>query len=137
VADLFLITHHIPEHRHLFHFLETALSDGLVCSLRRHKKHRCVIPVGCLYCGHKTGHAWSILGDRHAHLACCAGIAIADQAPVGFMGYIPKRDSGFGEIVRDRHECRADDAKGMLNAVHLQDFYESLFRGHFGHDSSP
>jgi hypothetical protein len=29
----------------------------------------------------------------------------------------------FGEQVGDRHQGRADDAEGMLDAVHLQDLH--------------
>jgi hypothetical protein len=52
------------------------------------------------------------------------------------VGDVPERDSGLGEKVGDRHEGGADDAERMFDAVHLKDFNECFFRGHF-HYISP
>ena len=78
----------------------------------------------------ESGDAGTVLGNRHRDLAGCTGVAVADQAAVGFMGNVPKLDAGFRKQVRDRHEGRADDTKAMLNAMHLQNFDESFFCGH-------
>ena len=92
-----------------------------------------MVPVGGLDRRHEVGDARAVLGDRHAHLAGNAGVAVGDHAAGGLVRAVPERDAGCGEQVRDRHHRRADDSKGMLDAVHLQDFDEGLFGGHF-HD---
>jgi hypothetical protein len=89
-----------------------------------------VVPVGGLDGSDEARHAWSILGDRHRHLAGRARIAVADQAAVGLVRDVPEGDAGLGKEVGDRHEGGADDAEGVLDAVHLQHFHERFFRGH-------
>ncbi len=131
VAHFFLVADHVLEQRHLLDFLETALLDGLVRSLRRHQQHRRVVPVGGLDGGDEVGDAGPVLRDGHAHLAGGAGVAVGAHAGVAFVGTVPELDTGCGEKVRDRHHGRADDAEGMLDAVHLQHLDEGFFRGHF------
>ena len=43
----------------------------------------------------------------------------------------PKHDTGFRKNIRNRHEGRTDYAKGMFNAMHLQNFHKGFFSGHF------
>ena len=130
IAHLFLIADHVAEQRHLLDFLEAALPDRLVRRLRRHQQHRRVIPVGGLDGGDEVRDARAVLRDRHRDLAGRARIAVADQAAVGLVRDVPECDAGLGKQIRDRHECRTDDAEGMLDAVHLQDFHEGFFRRH-------
>ena len=47
------------------------------------------------------------------------------------MGAIPELDARCREQIRDRHHGRPDDAEGMLDAMHLEDFDEGLLSGHF------
>ena len=130
IANFLLIADHVLEQRHLFDFLEAALPDGLVGRLRRHHQHRRVIPVGRLDRGDEAGHARSVLRHGHRHLAGHARIAVGDQRRVALVRTVPEGDAGFRKQVGDRHHRRADDAEGMLDPVHLQDFDEGLFRRH-------
>ncbi len=136
IAHLFLVADHVAEQRHLLDFLEAALPDGLVRRLRRDQQHRRVIPVGGLDGGHEVRDARAVLRDAHRDLAGRARVAVAYVAAVALVRDVPERDPGFWKKIGDRHECRADDAKGMLDAVHLQDFHEGFFRRHF-HSYNP
>jgi hypothetical protein len=49
---------------------------------------------------------------------------------------IPEGDASLGKKVGNRHHGRADDAEGMLNAVHLEDFDKRFLSCHF-HDGNP
>ncbi len=84
----------------------------------------------------EVGDAGAVLGDHHRHLAGRAGVAVGHHPGVALMRAVPECDSGLWKEVRDRHHGRADDPERMLDAVHLQRFYESFFSGHF-HDNSP
>ena len=53
------------------------------------------------------------------------------------MGAVPEGDASFGKQIRNRHESRADDAEGMLDAVHLQNLDEGLLGGHAHGHSLP
>ena len=130
IAHLFLIADHVAEQRHLLHFLEAALPDRLVRRLRRHQQHRRVIPVGGLDGGDEIRDARPVLRDRHRDLSGRARIAVADQTAVGLVRDVPECDAGLRKQIGDRHECRTNDAEGMLDAVHLQDLHESFFRRH-------
>jgi hypothetical protein len=63
VAHLFLVADHVLEQPHLLHFLEAALTDGLVGRLRRDQQQRGVVPVGGLHRRHEVGDAGAVLGD--------------------------------------------------------------------------
>ncbi|GAA5628874.1 hypothetical protein Brsp05_04173 [Brucella sp. NBRC 12953] len=130
IADLFLIADHILEQCHLFHFLEAALTNGLVGRLRRYQQHWCVVPIGSFDRGHKASHTWPILGNGHAHLACHARIAVADQGRIGLVRAIPEGDARLGKQVGNRHHRRPDNPKCMFNSMHLQDLYERFLRRH-------
>ncbi len=90
-----------------------------------------MVPVSGFHRGDKTGNAGAVLRDSHRYLSGGARVAVADQSAIGFVRYIPECNPGFGEKIGDRHEGRADNAEGMLDAMHLQDLDEGLFSGHF------
>ena len=136
IAHFFLIGDHVGKQRHLLDFLKTTHPDGLVRRLRRHQQQGRVVPIGCLHGRDEIGDPRPVLGDHHAHLAAGAGIAIRHHPARAFMRAIPERDARLREQVRNRHEGRSDDAKGMFNAMHLQDFDKGLFGGH-AHRVSP
>ena len=96
-----------------------------------------MVPVRRLHSGHKAGHTGPVLRNRHRDLARRAGVAITDQTAIGFLRNIPEMDPCFGKQIRNRHEGRSDNAKGMLDTVHLQHFHEGFFSGHFHGGSSP
>src|SRR6185369_8480257 len=100
------------------------------------QQHRRVIPVSGLDGGHKIRDAWTVLGNAHPDLAGRARIAVADVAAVALVRDVPECNACFGKKIGDRHERRADDAKGMFDAVHLQNFHESFFGRHF-HSYNP
>ena len=131
VADLFLIGDTIGKKVHLFHFLEAALTDGLVRRLRRDQQHRGVIPIGRLHRRHEVRDAGAVLRDHHAHLAGGAGIAVGHHPAGGFMGAVPELDARIRENVGDRHHGGPDNAKGIVYAVHLEGFHEGFFSRHF------
>src|SRR6185312_4453931 len=89
-----------------------------------------VIPVGGLDGGHEVRDARAVLRDAHRDLSGRTRIAVAYVAAVALVRDVPKGNPGFWEKIGDRHECRADNAKGMLDAVHLQDLHESFFGRH-------
>ena len=130
VANLFLIADHVAEHGHLLDLLKTALAESLVGGLGRDHQHRGVVPVGGLHGGDKARHAGTVLGDDHAHLAAGAGVTVAHQPAIGLLRHVPEGDARLGEEVRNRHEGRADDAKGVGDAMALQHFDEGFFGGH-------
>ena len=136
IAHLFLVGDHVLEQFHLLDFLETALPDGLVRGLRRDQQKRCVVPVCGLHRRHEVGDAGAILRNHHRHLAGGAGVAICHHATRSFMGAVPEGDPRFREDVGDRHEGRANDPERMFDTMHLEDFYECFFGGHF-HGGSP
>ena len=61
---------------------------------------------------------------------------LKDTVEIGEQRLLASVKEVHGEQVRDRHHRRADDAEGMLDAVHLQDLDEGLFGGH-AHGKSP
>ncbi len=131
IPDFFLVAHHVLEQGHLFHFLETALPDRPVGRLRRDQQQRRMVPVGGLHRRHEIGDTGAVLGNHHRHLAGSARVAVGHHTAGTFMGAVPERDAGLGEKVRDRHEGRTDDPEGMGDAMHLKDFDEGFFGGHF------
>jgi hypothetical protein len=133
VANLFLVADAIGKQPHLLHFLEAALTDGLVGRLRRDQEHRGVVPVGGLHRRDKAGDAGTVLGDGHGHLAGGADVTVTHQPGIGLVSTIPEGDAGLREKVRHRHHGRTDDAERMFDAVHLKHFDESFFGGHFRH----
>ena len=130
VAHLLLVADHVREEAHLRDLLEAALSDGPVRRLRRHQEQRRVVPVGGLDRRHEVGDARPVLGDAHRHLAGRPPVAVRHHPGVALVGAVPEGDAGARKEVRDRHERRADDAEGVLDAVPLQDLHEGLFGGH-------
>ena len=69
-------------------------------------------------------------------LAACgvtgrAGIAVADQTAIGFVGNVPESNAGFRKQVRDRHKGGADNSESVLDAVHLQNLHKGFFSCHF------
>ena len=135
VAHLLLVADHLLEQRHLRHFLEAALADGLVGRLGRHQQQRGVVPVRGLHRGHEVGDAGAVLADAHGDLAGGAGVAVAHEAGVALVGHVPEGDPGLREEVRYRHEGGADDAEHMLDPVPLQHLHEGLFSRHFHRDT--
>ena len=111
-------------------FLEAALTDGAVGGLGRHQQQRRVIPVGGLDTGDEIGDAGTVLSDAESNLAVRARVAVAHVGGIALVRDVPEGYARLREQVRDRHERRADDAKGMLDAMHLQHLYEGLFRRH-------
>ena len=103
IAHLFLIANHVLEQLHLFDFLEPALPDRLVGSLRGDQQKRRVVPVGGLDRRHKVGDAGAVLGNHHRHLAGSAGVAIGHHARIAFMCRVPERNPRFRKQVRNRH----------------------------------
>ncbi len=130
IAHFLLVAHHVAEQGHLLDFLKAALADGLVRRLRRHHQHRRVVPVGRLHRRHEPGDAGAVLGDGHGHLPGRARVAVADQPAVGLVGDVPEGDAGLRKQVGNGHERRTYDAEGVLDAVHLQHFYEGFFGRH-------
>ena len=136
VADLFLIGHHVLEELHLLDFLEAALTDRLVCGLRRDEEERRVVPVGRLHGGDEVGDARAVLGDHHRHLAGRAGVAVGHEPGGALVGGVPEGDAGGGEDVRDRHHRGANDPEGVADAVALEDLNEGFLGGHLHCDPS-
>ena len=130
IAHLFLVADHVGEQRHLRHFLEAALANRLVGGLRRDEQQRRVVPIGGFYRGDEAGDAGTVLRDRHRHFAGRPRIAIGHHASVGFVGAVPESNAGFRKQIGNRHHRRADDAKRLIDAVHLQDLDEGLFGRH-------
>ncbi len=131
IAHFFLIGDHVLEEGHLLNFLETALTDGFVRGLRRDQQQRRVVPVSGFDRRHEVGDAGAVLGDHHRHLAGGACVSVGHHASVTLMRRVPEGDPGLWEEIGDRHHGRADDPEGVLNAMHLQRFYESFFGRHF------
>ena len=135
IQNLFLVADHIFENGHLRHFLESTLAHRLVGGLRRHQQERRMVPVRRLDRRYEVGDTGAVLSHHHRHLAGRARVAVRHHAGVAFVRAVPECDPGLREQIRDRHHGRADDAKSMLNAVHLQDLYKGLFSGHLCHVS--
>ncbi|KZL01076.1 hypothetical protein PsW74_01868 [Pseudovibrio sp. W74] len=95
-----------------------------------------MVPVGCLDRCYKIGNAWTVLSNRHAHLTGCAGVSIRAHACVTLVGAIPKLDTCGRKEIRNWHHGRTNNAKGVINSVHLKHFYKGLFGRHF-HGTSP
>ena len=131
IAHFFLIADAISEEPHLLHFLETALADRLVGRLRRHQQKRRVVPESRHDRGDKVRDARTVLRYGHRHFAGRTGEPVGDHASVALMGAVPEFDARCREQIRDRHHCRSDNSKGMLDAVHLEHFYEGFFGRHF------
>ena len=135
VAHLFLVADHLLEQRHLRHFLESALADGLVGRLGGYEEHRGVVPVGGLHRGHEVGNPGAVLADAHRDLAGGAGVAVAHEAGVALVRDVPEGDPGLREEVGYRHEGGADDAEDVLDAVPLENLHEGFFSRHSHRDS--
>ena len=131
VTHFFLVADHVFEQRHLLDFLEATLPDGLVRSLRGHQQQRGVVPVSGLDRGHEVGDTWAVLRNCHGHLARGAAVAVCRHPGVTLVRTVPEFDPGLREEIRNRHHGRANDPKGMLDAMHLEDFYKGLFSRHF------
>mmetsp|Transcript_36281 Transcript_36281/g.44762 ORF Transcript_36281/g.44762 Transcript_36281/m.44762 type:complete len:213 (-) Transcript_36281:252-890(-) len=93
VPDLLLVAHAIFEHRHLFHFLESTLTDGLVRRLRGHQQQWGVVPIGRLHGRDEVRDARTVLSDHHGHLSSSSGVSICHHACIAFMGTVPKFDA--------------------------------------------
>ena len=130
IANLLLIADDVGEQAHLLHFLKAALTDRLVRRLRGHQQHRRVVPIGGFDRRHEVGDAGAVLGDRHAHLARRAGVAVGAHAGVALMRAVPELDAGFRKQIRNRHHRRTDNAERMLDTMHLKHFDEGFFRRH-------
>ena len=78
----------------------------------------------------------AVLADHHGHFAGRPSETVGAHARVTFVGTVPKRDARCGEQIRNRHHRRTDNAESMFDPVHLENFDEGLFGGHFhGRDS--
>ena len=80
---------------------------------------------------------WSILSNAHRHLTCRSCISVSYNPTIGFMGNIPKSYSCFWKQIRYWHKSRSNNAKGMLYAMFLKNFYKCFFCCHFCHKSEP
>mmetsp|Transcript_105534 Transcript_105534/g.251447 ORF Transcript_105534/g.251447 Transcript_105534/m.251447 type:complete len:250 (+) Transcript_105534:1111-1860(+) len=130
IADLLLVADGVLEHRHLLHFLEAALANGLVGGLGGHQQKWSVVPVGRLHRRHEVGDAGAVLRDHHRHLPCRSGVSVRHHACIALMGAIPELDPCGWEKIRDGHHRRADDAEGILDPMHLQGLHKSFLGGH-------
>ena len=130
IAHLLLVADHVLEQLHLLDLLEAALTDGAVGRLRGDQQERGVVPVGGLDRGDEVGDAGPVLGDGHRHPTGGTRVAVGHHAGVALVGAVPERDAGIREEVRDRHHGRADDAEGVLDAVHLEHLHEGLLGSH-------
>ena len=92
-----------------------------------------MVPVGGLDRRHKIRNARSILCNRHGNFAGSPGVAVTDNATIALVGDVPELDACLWEQIGNRHKGGTDDAKGMFDAVHLQDFDEGFFGCHLGH----
>src|SRR6266404_2684229 len=137
IANFLLIADDIAEQGHLFELLEASLTDGTVRRLRGDQQHRRMVPISGLDGGHEPRDARPVLRDRHRHLPGRARVAIADETAVRLVRHIPEGDSGLPKEIGNRHERRADDAEGVLDAVHLQHLHEGFFRGHLHGECFP
>ena len=131
-----MIANHVFKQFHLFDFLKAALTDGLVRRLRCDQQHGRVVPISGFNRCDEVGDARTVLSDGHGHFAGRACVAVRDHAAGCFMGTIPELDARSREQVRDWHHGRANDPEGVVDAVHLKDFYKGLFGGHFHSVSS-
>mmetsp|Transcript_20641 Transcript_20641/g.48977 ORF Transcript_20641/g.48977 Transcript_20641/m.48977 type:complete len:292 (+) Transcript_20641:1265-2140(+) len=130
VPHLLLVANAVLEHVHLLHLLKPTLAYGLVRCLRRDQQQRSMIPVGCLHGRQEVGDARPVLCDHHRHLPCCPCVAVCHHSSIALVCTVPEFDACFWEEVRDRHHGRADDAKGVLDAMHLESLHERFLRGH-------
>ena len=89
-----------------------------------------MIPVRGLDGGDEIRDARAVLRNRHSDFPGRSRVAIADQTAIGLVRNVPECNTGFGKEIGYRHECRADDAEGMLDAVHLQHLHECFFGSH-------
>ena len=131
VSNFLLIADDVSEKAHLLHFLEAALTDGLVCGLRGDQQQWRMVPVGGLDRRHEVGDAGSVLRDGHRHLARGARVAVGAHARVALVRAVPELDASFREQIRYWHHRRSDNAESVLDAVHLQHFHKGFFGRHF------
>ena len=89
-----------------------------------------MIPVRGHYGCHKICDPRPILCNGHTHFPSNPRIPVSTHAGVTFMRTVPEFDPGSGKQIRYRHHRRTDDAEGMFNAMHLQDFHKCFFGGH-------
>ena len=99
VTHLFLITDEILKDCHLLDFLKTALTDGLVGRLRRHKEQRRMIPVGRHHRSDKVGDPRTVLRDSHTHLPRGPRVTIGTHSRVTFMCAVPEFNSRSREQI--------------------------------------
>ena len=139
VAYFFLIGNYVLEHGHLGNLLKTALSHGHVGGLGGYQQKRRVVPIGDFCRGNKIGDTRTVLANQHTHFPGSARKSVRHHAAAIFMAAIPERDTSCGKQVGNRHQRRTNNAKRIIDAMHLQDLDKSFFGCHFdlSHDLPP